>query len=140
MKSIVVSVLLLSNVTAFSSLSGHPGAAVGNNENAQGHGRLSALFMGRASAVRAVTKSKTDGKKAKTNAVFGKRIIMAVKQGGSPDPKANKMLGDIIKFAKASSVPVDVRKNGFFRILLSMLDIRKFSHCFSFSVFLVQEH
>jgi len=42
--------------------------------------RLSPLFMGRAAAVRAATKSKTDGKKAKTNALFGKRIIMAVKQ------------------------------------------------------------
>jgi hypothetical protein len=140
MKCIVVSVLLLSNVTAFSSLSGHPAAAVSNNENAQGHGRLSALFMGRAAAVRAATKSKTDGKKAKTNAIFGKKIMMAVKQGGSPDPNANRMLGDIIRAAKNNNVPVDVRKNGFFRMLLSMLDIRKFSHCVSFSVFLFQEH
>jgi hypothetical protein len=36
--------------------------------------------MGRAAAVRAATKSKTDDKKAKTNALYGKRIIMAVKQ------------------------------------------------------------
>lgn len=36
--------------------------------------------MGRAAAVRAATKSKTDARKAKVNAVFGKRIIMAVKQ------------------------------------------------------------
>jgi hypothetical protein len=42
--------------------------------------RLSPLFMGRAAAVRAATKSKTDGKKAKINALFGKKIIMAVKQ------------------------------------------------------------
>ena len=67
-----------------------------------------ALFMGRAAAVRAATKSKTDLKKAKTNAVFGKKIIMAVKQGGSPDPVANRQLGDVIKQAKANSVPVDV--------------------------------
>ena len=67
-----------------------------------------ALFMGRAAAVRAATKSKTDAKKAKTNAVFGKKIIMAVKAGGSPDPIANKKLGDIIKQAKANSVPVEV--------------------------------
>lgn len=33
---------------------------------------------------------------------------MAVKQGGSPDPNANKMLADVIKAAKANSVPVDV--------------------------------
>lgn len=70
--------------------------------------RLSPLFMGRAAAVRAATKSKTDAKKAKTNAVFGKKIIMAVKQGGSPDPNSNRMLGDIIRQAKASSVPMDV--------------------------------
>lgn len=68
---------------------------------------MSPLFMGRAAAVRAATKGKTDAKKAKTNAVFGKKIIMAVKQGGSPDPNANRMLGDIIKQAKSNSVPVD---------------------------------
>ena len=37
------------------------------------------LFMGRAAAVRASTKAKTDAKKAKTNAVYGKKIIMAGK-------------------------------------------------------------
>eukprot|EP00523_Entomoneis_sp_CCMP467_P002892 CAMPEP_0168745390 /NCGR_PEP_ID=MMETSP0724-20121128/14587_1 /TAXON_ID=265536 /ORGANISM="Amphiprora sp., Strain CCMP467" /LENGTH=260 /DNA_ID=CAMNT_0008793089 /DNA_START=40 /DNA_END=820 /DNA_ORIENTATION=+ len=66
-----------------------------------------ALFMGRAAAVRASTKAKTDAKKAKTNAVYGKKIIMAVKQGGSDDPNANRLLGDLIKQAKANSVPVD---------------------------------
>lgn len=68
---------------------------------------LSPLFMGRAAAVRAATKSKTDAKKAKVNAVYGKKIIMAVKQGG-PDPDSNRALGDLIKAAKANSVPVDV--------------------------------
>ena len=63
--------------------------------------------MGRAAAVRAATKSKTDAKKAKTNAVYGKKIIMAVKQGG-PDPDANRALNDLIKAAKANSVPIDV--------------------------------
>jgi YebC/PmpR family DNA-binding regulatory protein len=67
---------------------------------------MSPLFMGRAAAVRAQTKGKTDAKKAKTNAVYGKRIIMAVKQGG-PDPNANRALGDIIKAAKGNNVPVD---------------------------------
>lgn len=66
----------------------------------------SALFMGRAAAVRAATKSKTDAKKAKTNALYGKKIIMAVKQGG-PDPDANRPLADLIKQAKSNSVPVD---------------------------------
>jgi YebC/PmpR family DNA-binding regulatory protein len=65
------------------------------------------LFMGRAAAVRAATKAKTDMKKAKTNAAFGKKIIMAVKQGGSPDPVANRSLAEVIKAAKAVSVPVD---------------------------------
>lgn len=63
--------------------------------------------MGRAAAVRAATKGKTDGKKAKTNALYGKRIIMAVKQGGSAEPAANKQLADCIKAAKQNSVPVD---------------------------------
>ena len=105
MKLLFVSVLLLSNVNGFtpSNL-----VAPSGIEQAQTHNsRVSPLFMGRAAAVRAATKSKTDAKKAKTNAVFGKKIIMAVKQGGSPDPNSNRMLGDIIKQAKANSVPVD---------------------------------
>jgi len=69
--------------------------------------RLSPLFMGRAAAVRAATKGKTDAKKAKVNAYYGKKIIMAVKQGGSPDPVANRQLGELIKAAKANSVPMD---------------------------------
>ena len=64
--------------------------------------------MGRAAAVRAATKSKTDAKKAKINAAYGKKIIMAVKNGGSPDPQANSGLAKVIKEAKANSVPVDV--------------------------------
>jgi len=67
----------------------------------------SALFMGRAAAVRAATKSKTDAKKAKVNATYGKKIILAVKNGGSPDPVANRQLAEIIKQAKSNSVPVD---------------------------------
>jgi YebC/PmpR family DNA-binding regulatory protein len=68
--------------------------------------RLSPLWMGRAAAVREKTKSKTDGKKAKTNAIFGKRIIMCVKQGG-PDPNSNRALGELIKIAKGQNVPVE---------------------------------
>lgn len=79
-----------------------------NDEYANERSRINtALFMGRAAAVRAATKGKTDAKKAKNNALFGKKIIMAVKNGGSPDPNANRMLGDLIKQAKAASVPVD---------------------------------
>ena len=68
----------------------------------------SPLFMGRAAAVREKTKGKTDLKKTKINAIFGKRIIMAVKQGGSASTDANRALGEVIKQAKANNVPVDV--------------------------------
>jgi transcriptional/translational regulatory protein YebC/TACO1 len=64
--------------------------------------------MGRAAAVRAKTKSKTDMIKTKTNAAYGKKIIMAVKNGGSPDPSANGSLAKMIREAKAHNVPVDV--------------------------------
>jgi len=63
--------------------------------------------MGRAAAVRAKTKGKTDANKAKTNANFGKKIILAVKSGGSPDPVANRQLADIIKQAKSNNVPAE---------------------------------
>jgi YebC/PmpR family DNA-binding regulatory protein len=69
--------------------------------------RLFPLFMGRAAAVRAGTKSKTDMIKTKTNARFGKKIIMAVKDGGSPDPNANRALADVIKQCRANNVPVE---------------------------------
>jgi hypothetical protein len=101
----VVSVVILmaSTVSAFSV---SPPCAV--FPTCQNTSRLSSpLFMGRAAAVRAATKGKTDAKKAKTNALYGKKIIMAVKQGG-PDPNANRALADLIKQAKANSVPVDV--------------------------------
>ena len=38
----------------------------------------------------------------KTNAVFGKRIIMVVDQGG-PKPKANRALADIIRQDKTNN-------------------------------------
>jgi transcriptional/translational regulatory protein YebC/TACO1 len=64
--------------------------------------------MGRAAAVRASTKAKTDAAKSKTNGLYGKKIVMAVKQGGSPDPVANRQLADVIKQARVNNVPVDV--------------------------------
>ena len=88
-------------VSAFSVT---PPATFKNNQKTT---RLSPLYMGRAAAVRAQTKAKTDAKKAKTNAIYGKKIIMAVKQGG-PDPNANRALFDLMKAAKANSVPIDV--------------------------------
>ena len=47
----------------------------------------SSLYMGRAAAVRAATKGKTDAAKAKNNNRSAKKIIMAVKEGGG-DPGA----------------------------------------------------
>ena len=69
--------------------------------------RSSVLFMGRAAAVRAATKAKTDGAKAKKNNLFAKRLIIAVKAGG-PDPEVNRQLGQVISDAKAAQVPKDI--------------------------------
>ena len=63
--------------------------------------------MGRAAAVRAATKAKTDGAKAKNNARFAKKIIMAVKAGGA-DPDKNRALGQVMADAKVANVPKDV--------------------------------
>jgi hypothetical protein len=120
LKSLLVSSLLFSQVTAFSVTPNVHSPLTRQQPQPPQHQRpqqrpqqqrptaLSPLFMGRAAAVREKTKGKTDARKAKTNAVFGKRIIMAVKQGGSPDPNANSLLANIIRLAKNNSVPVDV--------------------------------
>lgn len=65
------------------------------------------LHMGRAAAVRANTKAKTDAAKAKNNGYYAKKIIMAVKAGG-PDPVQNRNLAQIIADAKGSNVPKDI--------------------------------
>ena len=99
-------VFLIAGASAFSpNVGGISGVQSQNSREI-----VSPLFMGRAAAVRAATKSKTDLKKSKTNALYGKKIIMAVKQGG-PDPDGNRALADIIKQAKANSVPVDVSES-----------------------------
>ena len=67
------------------------------------------LYMGRAAAVRANTKGKTDAAKAKNNNIYAKKIIMVVKQGG-PDPVSNTALERVLKEAKAANVPNDVVK------------------------------
>lgn len=90
-------------VLAFSPQSGFPSTAATPKCSA----RTSPLFMGRAAAVRAATKSKTDAKKAKTNALYGKKIIMAVKSGGSASTDSNRALAEVVKQAKANNVPVD---------------------------------
>ena len=69
--------------------------------------RCSTLFMGRAAAVRAATKAKTDGAKAKNNARYAKKIIMAVKAGG-PDTEKNRELAQVIAESKVANVPKDV--------------------------------
>ena len=106
MKLLVASSFLLifsSTVSAFSiNLAGQKSNVASHKSEIP----LTQLFMGRAAAVRAATKGKTDAKKAKTNAAYGKKIIMAVKQGG-PSPEANRQLAELIKQAKANSVPID---------------------------------
>uniref|UniRef100_A0A7S2WDJ1 Transcriptional regulatory protein n=1 Tax=Eucampia antarctica TaxID=49252 RepID=A0A7S2WDJ1_9STRA len=109
--SSVVALVLISGASAFSPAAIKTPVVLSNshknpNSNIHHPSSGSALFMGRAAAVREKTKSKTDAIKAKTNGIYGKKIIMAVKQGG-PDPDANRALGDLIKQAKANSVPVD---------------------------------
>jgi len=66
--------------------------------------RMSPLMMGRAAAVRAATKGKTDAAKAKLNARYGKQIAMAIKAGGA-DPVANRPLQKLMDQAKAAGVP-----------------------------------
>ena len=106
--SVLCLLFLSENSTAFSVLPRVTKPATSTWSTAdQTSTRLSPLFMGRAAAVRASTKAKTDMKKAKTNALFGKKIIMAVKEGGSSDPNANRKLFDLMKQAKANSVPVE---------------------------------
>ncbi len=71
--------------------------------------RKLSLHMGRAAAVRAATKGKTDAAKAKNNNRFAKKIIMVVKAGGG-DPDKNKALFNTIAEAKVNNVPMDVIK------------------------------
>lgn len=63
--------------------------------------------MGRAAAVRANTKGKTDAAKAKNNGRFAKKIIMTVKAGG-PDPSTNKNLAVVLEQAQKANIPKDI--------------------------------
>ena len=65
--------------------------------------------MGRAAAVRAATKAKTDAAKAKNNGRFAKKIINAVR-GGGPDPEQNRLLAQVIAEAVRKNVPKDIIK------------------------------
>ena len=64
MKSILITALAVSYATAFSPVQPRVQRA---GVSTKTEGGLQPLFMGRAAAVRAATKSKTDAKKAKTN-------------------------------------------------------------------------
>ena len=71
--------------------------------------RRCSLYMGRAAAVRAATKAKTDAAKAKNNGRYAKKIINAVR-GGGPDPEQNRLLAQVIAEAVRKNVPKDIIK------------------------------
>lgn len=52
-------------------------------------------------------KAKTDAAKGKIFTKIGREIVMAVKQGGGPDPNTNSKLKDVIAKAKANNMPND---------------------------------
>mmetsp|Transcript_36992 Transcript_36992/g.48703 ORF Transcript_36992/g.48703 Transcript_36992/m.48703 type:complete len:294 (-) Transcript_36992:260-1141(-) len=66
----------------------------------------SIVMMGRRSEKIARKKGAEDAKRGKVFARIGKKIIMAVKSGGS-DVESNKQLADVMKEAKAYNVPKD---------------------------------
>lgn len=66
------------------------------------------LAMGRASVVRADTKSKTDAMKCKLYTTYAKRISNIVKSGGSNDPVVNRPLAQLLQEARDANVPKDV--------------------------------
>lgn len=52
-------------------------------------------------------KEKTDGQRAKIFTKIGRELVVAVRDGGSPDPNVNSKLKDCIAKAKANNVPND---------------------------------
>lgn len=52
-------------------------------------------------------KAKTDAVKGKIFTKIGRELVMAVKQGGGPDPATNSKLKDVIAKAKAANMPND---------------------------------
>lgn len=52
-------------------------------------------------------KEKIDGAKAKIFTKIGRELVVAVKEGGGPDPRSNSKLKDCIAKAKAANVPND---------------------------------
>jgi YebC/PmpR family DNA-binding regulatory protein len=100
---VVVLALLPSETYSFTARSGFFGGSSCRSAP------RSCLFMGRAAAVRAATKARTDGAKAKNNNRFAKKIIMVVKAGGA-DPIQNRALAAVLAEAKVANVPNDVIK------------------------------
>lgn len=84
-------------------------ATVAAFSSPRGVARRSVLFMGRAAAVRAATKAKTDAAKAKNNGRYAKKIINAVRSGG-PDPEQNRLLAQVVAEAVRKNVPKDIIK------------------------------
>ncbi|KAJ8602722.1 hypothetical protein CTAYLR_003772 [Chrysophaeum taylorii] len=66
--------------------------------------RAPMTMMGRRAAKNAARKGKSDNAKCKLYARAGKRIVIAVKEGG-PDVTANAQLAQIIRDAKQQGVP-----------------------------------
>ena len=52
-------------------------------------------------------KEKTDGQRAKIFTKIGRELVVAVREGGGPDPASNSKLKDCIAKAKANNVPND---------------------------------
>jgi len=52
-------------------------------------------------------KAKTDAVRGKVFTKIGRELVMAVKQGGGPDPASNSKLRDVIAKAKAANMPND---------------------------------
>ena len=70
---------------------------------------VTTIYMGRAAAVRANTKARTDLAKSKNNCYYAKKIQVAIKNGG-PDPNINRDLGTVLADARSANVPNDVIK------------------------------
>ncbi|MDR1563575.1 MAG: YebC/PmpR family DNA-binding transcriptional regulator [Oscillospiraceae bacterium] len=52
-------------------------------------------------------KEKTDGQRAKIFTKIGRELMIAVREGGGPDPSSNPRLREVIAKAKANNIPND---------------------------------
>lgn len=76
-----------------------------NNRNFASNIRLTRLSMGRASVVRAETKSKTDQHKCLLYNRHAQKILTAISLGKNSDAKVNSYLAKAIEEAKSANVP-----------------------------------